>query len=96
MIPAYDYRYYICHVLLRCIIIFVICYFLNRFIHGLFQENIFALLMTSVISMVITFLFIFFLGLNPQERKLVITGLETIRDKIVQFLHERLASKFDI
>ena len=87
LIPAYDYKYYIGHVLLRCVIIFVICYFLSRVIRNFFQENILALLITSVISLVITAFFIFFFGLSSKERKLVITGFKTIRDKMKLFMY---------
>ena len=72
MIPSYDFKYYITHVLMRSFIIFaaslIICYLLAK----ASVQNLTCLALSTFLSLIIISTIIYIVGINKNERKMII------------------------
>lgn len=69
--PHYSYKYYILKVLVPCFLIFIISLFICNYIKNLFESNFLSLIYTTIISITITVILVFFLGMDKSERMLI-------------------------
>lgn len=71
MVPSYNFTYYTVHVFLRSVVLFIVCYCISDYVHGLFMETILNMFITSFLSLGVVVLIIYVLGMTGTERKLV-------------------------
>lgn len=69
MISQYSYKFYFINIVSRCFVIFCICITISMFIKSLFVDGLICLILTSIISILITLLFVLIIGLNNAEKK---------------------------
>lgn len=79
MIPSYDFTYYVFHVFLKSVFLFIVCYFLCDKLHDCFENSFLTVIITVFMSLCIIIVTIYFIGITPIERVVV-------RKRIVKFL----------
>lgn len=81
-IPSYSWKDYIVSVLARCLVIFIVCVTLSFLIKQNFTNTFPNLLLTSFISLLISCVIIYIVGLAKAERELVNNMLLSAIQKI--------------
>lgn len=72
MIPSYSYKFYFLKVLIPCILIFVLSLWVCIYIKNLFQTNLWSLICTTIISIIIIAVIVFYFGMSKPERKFIV------------------------
>lgn len=77
-VNAYKIKDYMLNVLLRCLVIFCICFGLSYYFRSLMQENFLTLVISTLISISVSLLLMFCFGITKKEQKLVLTKVHDI------------------
>ena len=75
-LPEYDFKEYFIYVVLRCLGILAISYYISLQLFQGFDVSFSSFLITSFASLIITTITIFFLGINHNERIFIIDKIE--------------------
>lgn len=71
LIKSYSTSYFILHIVLKCFCIAILSYLISFLIYKCFNINLITFILTSLISLIITLISIYTLGLTKGERKFI-------------------------
>ena len=67
-VPIYSFKHFITHTVIRCLIIYALSLSTSLLVRRLFDEGFLYFILTTILSILIVFLFIWILGLSSEER----------------------------
>lgn len=81
MIPSYSLKVYYLHNVLRCLIIFVVCFVPCVLFKSILSDSFYGLCVSVVVSLIIIGLIVFFAGINKGERQMLIGYIKSKRTR---------------
>lgn len=79
-VDGYSVTYYLLNNVLRCAIVFAMCYFMSLYFCNFFHKSFISLIITSVLSIIVTVVIILVFGLNYKEKSFVVSRIKSIID----------------
>lgn len=80
-VPQYSLRYFTFNIILKNILLMLLCYLIAQLIRNLLPVNFLNLIVTSVISVLISGMFIYLLGMSTTERSFIKNKIFSIISK---------------
>lgn len=81
MIPSYDFKYYMTHVLMRCFIIFTTSWIICNLITQHLEQNFKGLILSTFFSLIVVSTIIFWGGINKSERNMIIQYVKRSKNR---------------
>lgn len=82
MIPSYDFKYYMTHVLMRCFIIFTASWIICNLITQHIEQNFGGLILSTFFSLFVISIIIFWGGINNSERSMIVQYVKQLKSRI--------------